>query len=61
MVDLNNFASFPTLAIGLLVAALRAEGHEVRLVSPLAHDVPSVLRERRETYLDHLKRRLPEG
>ena len=58
MVDLNNFASFPTLAIGLLVAALRAEGHEVRLVSPLAHDVPSVLRERRETYLDHLKRRL---
>lgn len=58
MVDLNNFAAFPTLAIGLLVAALRNEGHEVRLICPLAYDVPAFERERCERLTDHLKRRL---
>lgn len=58
MVDLNNFASFPTLAVGLLIAALRNRGHQVELISPLAHDVPSALRERRETRLDHWARRI---
>lgn len=58
MVDLNRFASFPTLAIGLLVAALRNRGHQARVVSPLAHDVPGVQRERRETWVDHVQRRI---
>lgn len=58
MVDLNNFASFPTLAIGLLVAALRERGHEVHVICPLAHDVPATLRERRDTLVDHLIRRV---
>ncbi len=58
MVDLNNFASFPTLAIGLLVAALRNAGQEVRVICPLAYDVPAAERERRENYLDHIKRRI---
>lgn len=58
IVDLNNFSTFPTYAIGLLVAALRGAGHEVRVLSPLAHDVPAVERERREHIGDHLKRRL---
>lgn len=58
IVDLNNFASFPTLAIGLLVAALRDQGHQVDVLSPLAHDVPATQRERRETLLDHVKRRI---
>ena len=38
VVDLNNFASFPTLAVGLLVAALRNRGHRVDVLCPLAHD-----------------------
>jgi radical SAM superfamily enzyme YgiQ (UPF0313 family) len=58
IVDLNNFATFPTLAIGLLVAALRHAGNEVQVLCPLAYDVPAVARERRETLRDHLARRL---
>src|SRR5262245_25111711 len=58
IVDLNNFASFPTLAIGLLTASLRNCGHEVRVLCPLAYDVPAAERERQENTLDHLKRRL---
>jgi anaerobic magnesium-protoporphyrin IX monomethyl ester cyclase len=57
-VDLNNFASFPTLAIGLLTASLRNRGHEVHVICPLAYDVPATERERQENLLDHLKRRL---
>lgn len=58
MVDLNNFASFPTLAIGILVASLRDRGHEVRVICPLSYDVPAAVRERRETFLDHVQRRV---
>lgn len=58
LVDLNNFASFPTLAIGLLVAALRDAGHIVDVLCPLAHDVPGTVRERRETFVDHIRRRI---
>jgi anaerobic magnesium-protoporphyrin IX monomethyl ester cyclase len=58
IVDLNNFASFPTLAIGLLVATLRNAGHRVDVLCPLAYDVPAVARERRELIIDHWKRRL---
>jgi anaerobic magnesium-protoporphyrin IX monomethyl ester cyclase len=58
IVDLNNFASFPTLAIGLMTAALRNHGIQVEILSPLAHDVPAVERERRETILDHFARRI---
>ncbi len=58
LVDLNNFSSFPTLAIGLLIAALRNRGHVTELLSPLAHDVPAAARERQENVLDHLRRRI---
>jgi hypothetical protein len=58
LVDLNNFASFPTLAVGIITASLRNAGFEVRLISPLAYDVPAAERERAETYIDHLKRRV---
>lgn len=57
-VDLNNFATFPTLAIGLLVASLRNAGFGVQLVSPLAHDVPAAERERAERGWDQLQRRV---
>lgn len=57
-VDLNNFATFPTMAIGILAASLRNAGYQVEVVCPLAHDVPSVERERRERYSDHVARRV---
>lgn len=58
IVDLNNFARFPTLAIGLLVASLRDRGHQVEVLCPLAHDVPATERERQENPFDHLRRRI---
>lgn len=57
-VDLNNFPQFPTLAIGLLIASLRNRGHQVRLISPLAYDVPATERERQENFIDDLWRRI---
>ena len=58
IIDLNNFASFPTLAIGILVSALRTQGHQVEVLCPLAHDVLATQRERRETLIDHIRRRV---
>ncbi|MBU6166117.1 MAG: radical SAM protein [Alphaproteobacteria bacterium] len=58
IVDLNNFASFPTLAIGLLVAALRNAGHDARLLVPLAYDVPASVREKPDRLWHHWQRRL---
>lgn len=58
VVDLNNFANFPTLAVGLLTAALRNRGHQVEVLCPLAHDVPATERERAESVVDHLVRRI---
>jgi anaerobic magnesium-protoporphyrin IX monomethyl ester cyclase len=58
IIDLNNFSTFPTLAIGLLVAALRKAGVDVEVLCPLAHDVPATERERREHLGDHLARRI---
>ena len=58
LVDLNAFSSFPTLAIGLLTASLRREGHAVDVICPLDHGRPTALRERRERWSDHLMRRV---
>jgi anaerobic magnesium-protoporphyrin IX monomethyl ester cyclase len=58
LVDLNRFASFPTLTIGLLAAALRQRGHTVQVICPLAYDVPGVTRERAETLKDYLSLRI---
>ena len=52
VVDLHNSASFPTLAVGILVGALREAGQDVEVLSPLAHDVVPLQRERRETVFD---------
>ncbi|RLS66412.1 MAG: radical SAM protein [Planctomycetota bacterium] len=57
-VDLNNFSTFPTLAVGILVASLRNAGFEVEVLCPLAHDVPAAEREKRETIKDDLMRRV---
>jgi len=58
LVDLNNFAHYPSIAVGLLTAALRDSGHSVRVFSPLAHGVRSLPREKVESRLDHLERRI---
>jgi anaerobic magnesium-protoporphyrin IX monomethyl ester cyclase len=58
VLDLNNFANFPTLAIGILIASMRNAGSEVELISPLAHDIPATVRERPEWVGDHLARRV---
>ena len=58
IVDLNNFARYPTLAIGCLVAPLRAAGFQVEVLSPLANGAPAMVHEQRETWLEPLKRRL---
>lgn len=61
LVDLNNFARYPTLAIGMLAAVLRRDGIEVGVLSPLAIGIPGVPREARvgalgriDQYLRHV-------
>lgn len=58
IVDLNNLCTYPTMAIGLLTAALRGAGYQVQVLSPLAHDVVGTPREHAETLKDHLIRRV---
>lgn len=58
IVDLNNFSTFPTLAVGLLVAALRRDGIPTEVLCPLNLGVTLLPREQRDTYVDHLARRL---
>lgn len=58
VVDLNKMTTFPTLAVGILVSALRARGHGVDVICPLALGVPAAERERQETLYDHLHRRI---
>lgn len=57
IVDLNNFATFPTLAIGILIAALRGAGQEVTFLAPKIYAHYSREREHPEHYRDHLMRR----
>ena len=58
ILDLNNFSSFPTLAVGLLTASLRRRGVAVTVLCPLDHGVPASERERREDWRDHVQRRI---
>lgn len=58
LVDLNNYARYPSLGIGYLVAPLRAAGYKVELLSPMAHGQGGVMREHQENILDHLMRRI---
>ncbi|MCU0855233.1 MAG: hypothetical protein MUF63_10100 [Rhodobacteraceae bacterium] len=58
LVDLNRFASFPTLTIGLLTAAMRSRGHQVQVLCPLAYDVPGTVREYPETLRDYIAMRI---
>lgn len=58
VVDLNNFAYYPTIAVGYLVAVLRRADCRVEVLSPLMLGVPSGLREKTEGWIDHVERRV---
>ena len=57
-IDLNNFAAYPTLAVGYLIRSLRLAQHRVELLSPLAVGVPAFARDHEEGWKDQLLRRL---
>ena len=56
IVDLNNYARYPTLAIGYLIAPLRASGVTVDVLSPLAVGAPPIQHEKEENWREHLVR-----
>ena len=58
VVDLNNFARYPTVAIGYLVAMMRRAGMAVDVFSPLFYGVSGVAREARPGRLGLLRDRL---
>lgn len=58
IVDLNNFARYPTLAIAYLIEPLRRAGFHVDLLSPLSFGAATAEREAHETWLKHVKRRV---
>lgn len=45
LVDLNNFARYPSIAIGYLTAVLREGGYEVEVLAPLSTGITGVARE----------------
>ena len=45
LVDLNNFARYPSLAVGYLAASLRKAGAQVQVFAPLMVGVQGVQRE----------------
>lgn len=57
-IDLNNFAAYPTLAVGYLIRSLRLANYAVRLLSPLALGVPAFARDHEEGWKDQVLRRL---
>jgi anaerobic magnesium-protoporphyrin IX monomethyl ester cyclase len=58
VVDLNNFARYPTIAVGYISGSLRRAGEKVTVFSPFAHGVPGLVREPKETKARHFSRRL---
>lgn len=54
IVDLNNFALYPSIAIGYLTAVLKAGGFHVDLMAPLSVGVTGVLREPRPPWWGRL-------
>lgn len=47
LIDLNNFARYPSMSIGYIAAVLRGAGNPVRVFAPLMVGVKGVVRERR--------------
>jgi len=58
LVDLNNFARYPTLPIGYLATILRSAGYQVRVFAPLMVGVQGVTREPAPGRFDLIKAKL---
>ncbi len=58
LVDLNNFAHYPTLPIGYIIAYLRASGLQVELLSPFNSGVVAKKREPTEKAFHYWEQRL---
>lgn len=58
LIDLNNFAYYPTLSIGYLIAILRKSGLRVELLSPLSQGIIARKREPVENMLHYLEQRI---
>jgi len=58
LVDLNNFARYPTLPIGYLAAILRAELIQVEVFAPLMVGIPGIVREARPRRMSLLASKL---
>ena len=59
IIDLNNFAFYPTQPIGIISSILRDAGYQVDLISPLNTDVVSKPREGQEGKKDYWMSRAP--
>ncbi|WP_250655230.1 B12-binding domain-containing radical SAM protein [Alkalimarinus coralli] len=58
LIDLNNEAAYPTLAIGALVSPLKQAGYDVDVFSPLAHGMKPLARDQQENLVDYVVARL---
>lgn len=58
ILDLNNFATFPTLAVGIIISSLREASFDVELITALSHDKSALSRENRERIIDFIKREI---
>lgn len=58
LIDLNNFAYYPTLAIGLLARYIRDAGYDLTVLSPLSQGIKSRKREKTERSIDYLITRI---
>ena len=58
LVDLNNFARFPTIPVGLITAILRQRGHAVSVFSPLTVGVKGFARAGRANRLSRFDQML---
>lgn len=58
LVDLNNEAPYPTLAIGCLAAPLVNAGFRVDVFSPLAHGIKPFARDQQESFTDYIAARI---
>ena len=58
LVDLNNFAYYPTISMGLIAKYIRDVNFRLQVISPLSNGIKSRKREKVETSLDYYKTRL---
>jgi anaerobic magnesium-protoporphyrin IX monomethyl ester cyclase len=58
LVDLNNFAHYPTISMGLVAKYIRDYGFDLEVISPLSNGIKSRKREKVETIVDYYKNRL---